>query len=374
MALDRLAACSPPAVGDPATRCCWSRPGAGRNPGTHTGHYFKPCITRFRLVLPDRTDPGIAGRRLQWPRVKCSVGRVRSTNSFTCASRRRDRYELGNPAGVFEVCRPRNPRTMTWRRRVSRGGRVAKGVGPAPAPTDCRTFYPGRDRNRHSANQIAMAPSRRGSVISSRPRIRVFAGAPRRASSGPQPSESRVLTRAQPGLRRKTGNRAGTGGAATQPRTAAPRLSSAPARQFTTDLQCSGIGDRTTESGGGRNPACAPRRRQEPAGSPADPSVFKTNKRTLNDELNSWVKQMLVGMQYVLTRTGPPVASQVAIFTRSARRLASRYPVPHAAIRRTNPAMVYIHSRRLPRRSASSGPTAGARLRSSHRIRCRRRQ
>ncbi|MCP4978929.1 MAG: choline dehydrogenase, partial [Gammaproteobacteria bacterium] len=47
--------------------------------------------------------------------------------------------------------------------------------------------------------------------------------------------------------------------------------------------------------------------------------VFKTNKSTLNDELNSWVKRMLVGMQYVLTRTGPLTlaASQVAIFTRS---------------------------------------------------------
>ena len=47
--------------------------------------------------------------------------------------------------------------------------------------------------------------------------------------------------------------------------------------------------------------------------------MFKTNKRTLNDELNSWVKRMLVGIQYVLTRTGPLIlaASQVAIFTRS---------------------------------------------------------
>jgi choline dehydrogenase len=47
--------------------------------------------------------------------------------------------------------------------------------------------------------------------------------------------------------------------------------------------------------------------------------VFKTNQRTLNDELNNPFKQMLVGMQYFLTRSGPLTlaASQVAIFTRS---------------------------------------------------------
>ena len=47
--------------------------------------------------------------------------------------------------------------------------------------------------------------------------------------------------------------------------------------------------------------------------------VFKTNEATLNDELNNPLKRMLVGMQYILTRTGPLTlaASQVAIFTRS---------------------------------------------------------
>ena len=47
--------------------------------------------------------------------------------------------------------------------------------------------------------------------------------------------------------------------------------------------------------------------------------VFKTNKRTLNDELNNPLKRMMVGLQYFITRTGPLTlaASQVAIFTRS---------------------------------------------------------
>ncbi|MDX1529259.1 MAG: GMC oxidoreductase, partial [Gammaproteobacteria bacterium] len=47
--------------------------------------------------------------------------------------------------------------------------------------------------------------------------------------------------------------------------------------------------------------------------------VYKTNKRTLNDEVNNPLQKMWIGMQYILTRTGPMTlaASQVAIFTRS---------------------------------------------------------
>ena len=47
--------------------------------------------------------------------------------------------------------------------------------------------------------------------------------------------------------------------------------------------------------------------------------VFKTSQRTLNDEVNNIFKQGWVGLQYILSRTGPLTlaASQVAVFTRS---------------------------------------------------------
>jgi len=47
--------------------------------------------------------------------------------------------------------------------------------------------------------------------------------------------------------------------------------------------------------------------------------VYKTSLRTLNDEVNNWFKQGMVGAQYMFTRTGPLTlaASQVAVFTRS---------------------------------------------------------
>jgi choline dehydrogenase len=47
--------------------------------------------------------------------------------------------------------------------------------------------------------------------------------------------------------------------------------------------------------------------------------VFKTRERTLNDEVNNPINKLLIGLQYLLFRTGPLTlaASQVAIFTRS---------------------------------------------------------
>ncbi|KDR33692.1 MULTISPECIES: choline dehydrogenase [Caballeronia] len=52
--------------------------------------------------------------------------------------------------------------------------------------------------------------------------------------------------------------------------------------------------------------------------------VFKTRERTLNDEVNNPLKKALIGLQYVISRTGPLTlaASQVAIFTRSSPDVA----------------------------------------------------
>lgn len=51
--------------------------------------------------------------------------------------------------------------------------------------------------------------------------------------------------------------------------------------------------------------------------------VFKTRKRTLNDEVNSLWGKMLIGLQYALFRTGPLTlaASQVTIFTKSSAQV-----------------------------------------------------
>ena len=47
--------------------------------------------------------------------------------------------------------------------------------------------------------------------------------------------------------------------------------------------------------------------------------VYRTNLRTLNDEVNNPLQKLWIGLQYLLARTGPMTlaASQVAIFTRS---------------------------------------------------------
>jgi len=53
-------------------------------------------------------------------------------------------------------------------------------------------------------------------------------------------------------------------------------------------------------------------------------AVYKTSEQTLNDELNSVLKRIKVGIQYGLFRTGPLTlaASQVTIFTRSSPEVA----------------------------------------------------
>src|SRR5665647_40530 len=60
--------------------------------------------------------------------------------------------------------------------------------------------------------------------------------------------------------------------------------------------------------------------------------VFKTRLKTLNDEVNSLLGKALIGLQYLLFRSGPLTlaASQVTIFTQS-RPGPARHPVPHAA-------------------------------------------
>jgi choline dehydrogenase len=47
--------------------------------------------------------------------------------------------------------------------------------------------------------------------------------------------------------------------------------------------------------------------------------VFKTRLKTLNDEVNSWLGKLWIGLQYVVSRSGPLTlaASQVTIFTKS---------------------------------------------------------
>ncbi|AMO38329.1 GMC family oxidoreductase [Thauera humireducens] len=52
--------------------------------------------------------------------------------------------------------------------------------------------------------------------------------------------------------------------------------------------------------------------------------VFKTRERTLNDEVNSPLRKLWIGLQYMFSRTGPLTlaASQVAIFTRSSPDVA----------------------------------------------------
>ena len=101
--------------------------------------------------------------------------------------------------------------------------------------------------------------------------------------------------------------------------------------------------------------------------------VFKTNKHTLNDELNNPLKRMMVGMQYMLTRTGPLTlaASQVV---RSSRVPAKTSSVPTfsstcSRFRPTSPATACTRFRHLRRRYANCVLSAAAKSWSNPAIR-----
>lgn len=53
-------------------------------------------------------------------------------------------------------------------------------------------------------------------------------------------------------------------------------------------------------------------------------AVYKCKQPTLNDEISNPIRKMMIGVQYILFRTGPMTmaASQVAIFTRSGEHIA----------------------------------------------------
>jgi choline dehydrogenase len=85
-------------------------------------------------------------------------------------------------------------------------------------------------------------------------------------------------------------------------------------------LQCSANGRRRLAAGRGRAGVARPaRRRREPAGPPPGAAGVQDPRADLNDEVNNPLNKLWIGMQYMLSRTGPLTlaASQVAIFTRS---------------------------------------------------------
>ena len=296
--------------------------------------YFKTMHNPgFDWCYLTEPDPGIAGRRLQWPRGKV-LGGSSALNGLLYVRGQPEDYnrwaELGNPGWSFREVLPYFKKSED----NDRGADEFHGVGGLQKVSDLRLRRPIAEHFIQAATEIGIpfnedynGAEQEGVGYFQQTAYRGFRWSTAKSFLRPAKKRPnlRVLINAQAtGLilegKRVTGLQYRQGGQQHSAMASAEVILSAGAINSPQILQCSGIGDpeqlkavgvetRHALPGVGKNLQDHLQIRL----------VFKTNKHTLNDELNSWVKRMLVGMQYVLTRTGPLTlaASQVAIFTRS---------------------------------------------------------
>ena len=309
--------------------------GRDLNPWLHipVGYFKTMHNPSFDWCYLTEPDPGIAGRRLQWPRGKV-LGGSSALNGLLYVRGQPADYdrwaELGNPGWSFEDVLPYFKKSED----NQRGADHYHGVGGPQKVSDLRLRRPIAEHFIQAATEIGIpfnedynGVEQEGVGYFQQTAYNGFRWSTAKSFLRPAKSRSNltVLTRAQvtrlvmdgkrvTGVEYQQGDRIGTADAK------AEVVLSAGAINSPQILQSSGIGDpeqlraagvetRHALTGVGKNLQDHLQIRL----------VFKTNKRTLNDELNNPLKQMMVGIQYFLTRTGPLTlaASQVAIFTRS---------------------------------------------------------
>jgi len=296
--------------------------------------YFKTMHNPgFDWCYLTEPDPGIAGRRLQWPRGKV-LGGSSALNGLLYVRGQPEDYnrwaELGNPGWSFREVLPYFKKSED----NDRGADEFHGVGGLQKVSDLRLRRPIAEHFIQAATEIGIpfnedynGAEQEGVGYFQQTAYRGFRWSTAKSFLRPAKKRPnlRVLTNAQAtGLilegKRVTGLQYRQGGQQRSAMASAEVILSAGAINSPQILQCSGIGDPDQlKAVGVETQHALPGVGKNLQDHLQIRLVFKTNKRTLNDELNNWVKRMLVGMQYVLTRTGPLTlaASQVAIFTRS---------------------------------------------------------
>lgn len=296
--------------------------------------YFKtmhdPKLDWCYLTEP---DPGIANRRLQWPRGKV-LGGSSSLNGLLYIRGQRADYDrwadLGNPGWRYDDVLPYFRKSEDQQR----GANAYHGVGGPQKVSDLRLNRPIADHFVRAAQEIGI-PFNEDPNGAEQEGVSYFQQTAHKglrwstAKGFLKPARRRpnlqLETRAQTTRvlfegRRAVGVEFMQGGHRRQATARAEVILSAGAIGSPQILQCSGIGCAALLQrvgvpvvldlpGVGENLQDHLQVRL----------VFKTRERTLNDEVNSPLNKLWIGIQYILSRTGPLTlaASQVAIFTRS---------------------------------------------------------
>ncbi len=324
---------------DPATRVLLLEAG-GRDlsPWLHipVGYFKTMHNPGFDWCYLTEPDPGIAGRRLQWPRGKV-LGGSSALNGLLYVRGQPEDYdrwaELGNEGWSYAEVLPYFKKSED----NSRGASEYHGIGGPQKVSDLRLRRPIAEHFIKAATECGIplnddynGAQQEGVGYFQQTAYNGFRWST--AKSFLRPAKRRanltVLTRAQVTRlrldgRRVTGLEYLRGGRGHEAGANAAVVLSAGAINSPQILQCSGIGDPAQlEAAGVETRHALPGVGKNLQDHLQIRLVFKTNKRTLNDELNNPLKRMLVGMQYILTRTGPLTlaASQVTVFTRSSEK------------------------------------------------------
>jgi len=309
--------------------------GRDLNPWLHipVGYFKTMHNPAFDWCYMTEPDPGIANRQLQWPRGKV-LGGSSALNGLLYVRGQPEDYdrwvELGNPGWAYDELLPYFKKSED----NSRGADAFHAIGGPQKVSDLRLRRPIAEHFIQAATEIGI-PLNEDYNGSQQEGVGYFQQTAYNgfrwstAKSFLRPAKGRdnlkILTRAQvTGLvmegKRACGVTYRQGGQIHTANANAEVILSAGAINSPQLLQCSGIGD--------------PAQLQQAGVEVLHPLpgvgknlqdhlqirlVFKTNKRTLNDELNNPLKQFMVGLQYFMSRSGPLTlaASQVTIFTRS---------------------------------------------------------
>lgn len=305
------------------------------NPWIHVPVGYFKTMHNPKLDWCYRTepDPGLANRQLQWPRGKV-LGGSSSLNGLLYVRGQREDYdrwvELGNPGWSYADVLPYFKKSEDQ----ERGASEYHGVGGPLKVSDLRLRRPIADHFIAGAKDIGIplnedynGATQEGVGYFQQTAHKGFRWSTARGFLRPARKRINLTVRTNAQTtrvlfegKRAVGVEYVQGGQRKKARAAAEVVLAAGAIGSPQLLQCSGIGPAELLSnvgvpvvhalpGVGRNLQDHLQVRL----------VFKTKERTLNDEVNSLLGQLWVGMQYAFSRTGPLTlaASQVAIFTRS---------------------------------------------------------
>jgi len=313
--------------------------GRDLNPWLHipVGYFKTMHDPSYDWCYMTEPDPGIAGRRLQWPRGKV-LGGSSALNGLLYVRGQQQDYdrwrELGNTGWGFDDVLPFFKKSED----NSRGASHYHGVGGPQKVSDLRLRRPIAEHFIQAATEAGIprtedynGENQEGVGYFQQTCFKGFRWST--AKSFLRPAKSRpnltVLTNAQASKllfegKRVIGLEYRRGGELIRAMAKAEVILSAGAINSPQILQCSGIGDgKDLSAVGVESVHHLPGVGKNLQDHLQIRLVYETNERTLNDELNNPFKQFKVGLQYVCTRTGPLTlaASQVAIFTRSSDKV-----------------------------------------------------